>query len=169
MKLLRVMIALGAGWAIAAGCGGRGGEPTVTDAEAQAVLDSVIAWAGAGADPGECSNIGAPEPTCRIHLGFNPVTERPVERPVVIESIDAPSGAVPGRLLILCGTDALGRQFETGFLVYRYDKRYAVPYPVYWSGTPVGLPAKGTPGVATTAAQPGGTDRAPGCRAAGVF
>ena len=163
------MIALSVGWTVAAGCGGRDSELNVTDAEAQTVLDSAIAWADAGADPTACRDIGAPEPTCRIHLGLHPASERPVERPIVVESTDAPSGGVPGRLLILCGTDALGRQFETGFLVYRYGHRYAVPYPVYWSGTPVGRPAQGTPGIATTAAQPDGADRAPGCRAAGVF
>jgi hypothetical protein len=62
----------------------------------------------------------APQLTCARDIRNHGFEYVPAEDPVVINSIEVqPSDSNPdhGRVLVLCGIDATGRQFQTGFLV----------------------------------------------------
>jgi hypothetical protein len=149
-------------------CGGGSNSTPVSDAGARAVLSQVIGWAREGALLEHCDEIGAPLLTCERDLRSHGEDNVPAGDPVIIDSIEVPpSGSNPnhGRLLVLCGVDASGRQFQTGFLVYHdRDGDIVVPYPVYWSGAGIILSGSGN-----TADQPPESVRIAECEAAGAF
>jgi len=151
------------------GCGRSGSPEPVSDREARDVLAEVVRFAREGTLLEHCGALGSPELTCASQLLMFGADNVPAEPPTVVRSVEVPpsgANASPGRLLVLCGTDGGGREFQTGFLIYRYPgDRFAVPYPVYWSGTTVVLLEAGR--TATTAREP--DEPLAECRAAGVF
>ena len=129
------------------------------------MLDRVVVLATAGDLEASCRELGAATSMCRTHIELAGAPRPAADAPVVISSADVGDQPAPGRLLTVCGIDALGNRFESDFLVLRQDGKLVVPYPVYWSGFHIKLP-EGPPPV-TSAAAPG--DRLAMCKAAGVF
>jgi len=66
----------------------------------------------------------------------------PEQRPVIVgtfllpdEQIDPETRSLGGRVVVLCGTDARGRDFRTEVLVFFDDEgELRAIEPVYWSG-----------------------------------
>lgn len=150
-----------------AGCKGDDPATLVSDEDARAVLGVAVGAVQSGRIDSLCAEMRAPQSTCRTHLSLVGAGSVPTQAPVVIASDAVPpshDNANPGRLLIVCGIDGIGRQYQTGFLVYREQAGFVAPYPIFWSGTPISTQL--SPG-ATTPSEPG--EALARCRQAGIF
>lgn len=114
--------------------GGDGDVDVPTDAEARAFLDRLVAAAMADDFDRLCALSGI-EFNCQKLLSYTEPGSRPPEPPTVVASnIDRPEfdDGVPGRLLVVEGTDGLGKPYRTEVLILRDEDHFDATNAVYW-------------------------------------
>jgi len=115
--------------------------PPVSDQEARAALESLVALSAADDWSGLCSVRGAEGLGCSAVGGGEVLAEvrvrRPIVPPTIISSeVSSPSDCtLPGRVLHLTGTDRSGAQYASDLYVARdFDGGLLISMPVYWYG-----------------------------------
>jgi hypothetical protein len=114
-------------------------EKPVSEAEARAFFDQVVAAARARDFDRLCSLNGAP-PNCYFALDspFQKLRDTvPPDPPTIVETRfhekDSADGST-GRVLVVEGTDGRGRPYRTEVMVSRYEGKLEGTNVVYWSG-----------------------------------
>ncbi len=122
--------------------GGGDSEEPVSEAEARAFFDKVVAAARARDWDRLCSLNGAP-PNCYLDLDspFQKLRDTlPPDPPTIIEAgfheKQSADGST-GRILVVAGTDGRGRPYRTEVLVSRYEGKLEGTNVVYWSSNEI--------------------------------
>ena len=124
--------------------GGDGGdsEKPVSEAEARAFFDQVVAAARARDWDKLCGLNGAP-PNCEIDLDspFQKLRDRlPPDPPTIVETrfheAQSADGST-GRILVVEGIDGRGRPYRTEVMVSRYEGKLEGTNVVYWSSNEI--------------------------------
>jgi hypothetical protein len=127
------------GWLALADRGGGDSGETVSEAEARAFLDRIVAAAQARDWVALCGLSGA-RPNCEYDLDQIGRDRLPPERPSVVETRfhekQTEDGST-GRVLVVEGTDGRGRRYRTEVMVQRYDGHLEGVNVVYWSNSEV--------------------------------
>jgi hypothetical protein len=133
-----VVVALIGAFVLLKGDGSDSDEP-VSEAEARAFFDQVVAAARARDFDKLCSLNGAP-PNCYFALDspFQKLRDTvPPDPPTIVETRfhekDSADGST-GRVLVVEGTDGRGRPYRTEVMVSRYEGKLEGANVVYWSG-----------------------------------
>lgn len=105
----------------------------MTEAEARAYLDHIVAAARAGDFDAMCNLNGAP-PNCYITLDRTGRDRVPVDPPRVTRTRYESETDTPGWLLVAEGTDGLGKPYSTQVFIFRDDEGdLKAINAVYWS------------------------------------
>jgi hypothetical protein len=138
--LVIVVALIGAG-ALLSGDGGDSETP-VSEAEARAFLDQVVAAARARDWDRLCGMNGAP-PNCHFELDspFQKLRDTlPIDPPTIVETRfhekQSADGST-GRILVVEGNDGSGRPYRTEVMVSRYEGKLEGTNVVYWSNNEI--------------------------------
>lgn len=121
------------------GGGGGDSEKPVSEAEARAFFDQVVAAGRARDFDKLCSLNGAP-PNCYFALDspFQKLRDTvPPDPPTIVETRfheKSSADGSTGRVLVVEGTDGRGRPYRTEVMVSRYEGKLEGTNVVYWSG-----------------------------------
>ena len=123
-----------------------GADKPVTEAEARRYLDKIVAAAQAR-DFGEVCHLNGTDANCRYQLqtgcderpfDSNPLSCKetvPDQPPRVVSTryLEKRGDGTPGRILVLTGTDRLGRPYKSELLVFRENRNhFEAINAVYW-------------------------------------
>ena len=127
------------GWLAWADSGGGDSEEPVSEAEARAFFDRIVAAAQARDWVALCGLSGA-RPNCEFDLDRIGRDRLPPERPGIVETRfhekQTKDGST-GRVLVVAGIDGRGRQYRTEVMVQRYEGHLEGVNVVYWSNSEV--------------------------------
>ena len=113
-----------------------GGDRPPTDAEARAYFDRIVAAAQAR-DWDRLCNLNGANFNCRVQLDTAGRDAVPTERPTIVDSHfqgkQSPD-EIPGRILVVEGTDGRGKRYHSEVAIFRYDGQLKAINAVYWGG-----------------------------------
>jgi hypothetical protein len=119
--------------------GGGGSEKPVSDAEARAHLDRIVAAAQAR-DWEQFCRLSAAVFNCELELNTAGRDAVPPVRPTIVESRFHEkqfSDGSTGRVLVVEGTDGRGRPYRTEVMVSRYEGHLEATNAVYWGSAEI--------------------------------
>jgi len=107
-----------------------------TDVEARAYFDWIVAAAQAR-DWDRLCNLNGANFNCRVQLDTAGRDAVPTERPTIVDSHfqgkQSPD-EIPGRILVVEGTDGRGKRYHSEVAIFRYDGQLKAINAVYWGG-----------------------------------
>lgn len=110
---------------------------TVTEGQARAYFDRIVAAARTGDFDAMCNLNGAP-PNCQLMLDVAGRDRVPADPPRVSRARYASELDTPGWLLVVEGLDGRARPYSTQVLIFRDDEgELKAINAVYWSGATV--------------------------------